>query len=406
MVSASSINNIIIFPYYNMADPASVNACNTLAQRTAFLQMSMPSLRFNGVANPYLNTGYTPSQLDMRRKAEILQYNKNSSQTNKPTKSQKFASAIGRSINTGTAFIGTISGTTLVVSFVRSGVVAVGQIISGTGVTPGTIIVTQTPTIGTYTVSISQTISVDTIMYANTNVNTTTCANDLYIPTLSSSSDIPGPVITLQYDPTVPLYNYAQNTASLGLINTEDTSEFINSTKDDIVSYDSIETVLLDLAITNTDVPRTTFSINSPIGIYVDGKATGADISGNISLNSVEVSVYYGENKLSTLIAPNLPTLDELKGKIVHYVVSTPNVNFSGVKYIGNLSITNLTLPTMNGYVYKIKLKFKLTSTKTGTYSSFNTRVYMNVSTTTTANCTFTTPTTVSTRTPYSISSV
>ena len=392
-----------------MADPASVNACNTLAQRTAFLQMSMPSLRFNGVTNPYLNTGYTPSQLDMRRKAEILQYNKNSSQTNKPTKSQKFATAIGRSVNTGATFIGTISGTTLVVSFVRSGVITVGQSISGVGVTPGTIIVSKSQTIGTYTVNISHSIGVDTIMYATATANTTTCANDLYVPTLSSSSDIPGPVITLQYDPTVPLYNYAQNTASLGLINTEDTSEFINTTKDDIVSYDSIETVLLDLAITNVDTQRTTFSINTPIGIYVDGNATGADISGNISLNSVEVSVYYGENKLSTLIAPNLPTLDELKGTIVHYVVSTPNVNFSGVKHIGNLSITDLTLPTMNGYVYKIKLKFKLTSSKTGTYSSFNTRVYMNVSTITTGaltNCTFTTPTTVSTRIPYSISSV
>ena len=236
-----------------MADPASVNACNTLAQRTAFLQMSMPSLRFNGVTNPYLNTGYTPSQLDMRRKAEILQYNKNSSQTNKPTKSQKFATAIGRSVNTGATFIGTISGTTLVVSFVRSGVITVGQSISGVGVTPGTIIVSKSQTIGTYTVNISHSIGVDTIMYATATANTTTCANDLYVPTLSSSSDIPGPVITLQYDPTVPLYNYAQNTASLGLINTEDTSEFINTTKDDIVSYDSIETVLLDLAITNVD---------------------------------------------------------------------------------------------------------------------------------------------------------
>lgn len=83
--------------------------CNTLQQRTAFLQMSMPSLRFDGVANPYLNTGYTPAQLDMRRKVEILQYNKNSSQTNKLTKSQKFANAIGRSINAGRSFIGTIS---------------------------------------------------------------------------------------------------------------------------------------------------------------------------------------------------------------------------------------------------------------------------------------------------------
>jgi len=64
--------------------------CETLRQRRAFIQMTLPPIRFEGVQNPYLNTNYTPSQLDMRRKAEILQYNNNSTQTNKLTKSQQF----------------------------------------------------------------------------------------------------------------------------------------------------------------------------------------------------------------------------------------------------------------------------------------------------------------------------
>ncbi len=318
------------------------NTCDTLQQRTAFLQMMMPPLRFNGVKNPYLDTNYTQSQLDMRRKAEILQYNKNSTQTNKLTKAQKFASAVGRTA-------------------------------------------------------------------------TTTCTSDLYLPSLSSSSGVPGPVITLQYDPTVPLYNYAQNTASLGIINTEDTSKWIDATKDDIISYDSIETVLLDLAINKIETLTTTFSINTPIGIYVDGNATGASIVGDISLNSVEVSVYYNDANylLTSQILPNITTLNELKSKTVSYAVTNPSPSiskqFSGVKYIGNLNITNLTLPTMNGYVYKVKVKFKLTSYKTGTYSSFNTRVYMNVTTTATnslVNCTFSSPTSVSPRVPYYISDV
>ena len=316
--------------------------CNTLQQRTSFLQLMMPPVRINGVTNPYLNTNYTQSQLDMRRKAEILQYNKNSTQTNKLTKAQRFAKAIGRTA-------------------------------------------------------------------------TTTCANDLYIPSLSSSSDVPGPVITLQYVPTVPLYNYAQNTASLGIINTEDTREWIDSTKDDIISYDSIETVLLDLAINKIETSTATFSINSPIGIYVDGAATGASIVGDISLNSIEVSVYYNDVNylLTSPIVPVITTLTELKSKTVRYSVTSPSPSiskqFSGVKYIGNLNITNLTLPTMNGYVYKIKVKFKLTSSKTGTYSSFNTRVYMNVSTSNTdslVNCSLSTLTSVSPRVPYYISSV
>jgi hypothetical protein len=394
------------------------NTCNTLQQRTSFLQLMMPPIRFNGVANPYLNSNYTPSQLDMRRKAEILQYNKNSTQTNKPTKANKFKNAIGRNINVGTSFIGTISGTTLIVSSVSSGIITVGQSIGGNGILSGTVITEQSQTTGktgTYTVNLSQTIAAATFMYTNVNTNISNCANDLYIPSLSSSSDVPGPVVTLQYDPTVPLYNYAQNTASLGLINTEDTSKWIGSTKDDIISYDSMETVLLDLAINKIETSTVTFSINSPIGIYVDGNATGASIVGNVNINSIEVSAYYNDANylLTSPIAPIITTSDELKSKTVSYVVTSPSPSiskqFSGVKYIGNLNITNLTLPTSNGYVYKIKVKFKLTSSKTGTYSSFNTRVYMNVSTSATdslVNCTFSSPTSVSPRVPYYISDV
>ncbi len=391
------------------------STCNTLQQRTAFLQMIMPPVRFNGVKNPYLNTNYTPSQLDMRRKAEILQYNKNSTQSNKPTKSQKFTKAISKNINVSTSFTGTISGTTLTVSSVTFGFITIGQVISGSGIISGTTIIGQSQTTGktgTYTINVSQNIYVSTVMYANASTNIYTCANDLYIPSLSSSCDVPGPVITLQYDPTVPLYNYALNTASLGLINAENTEKWIDTTKDDIISYDSIETVLLDLAITNVETPTTTFYINSPIGIYVDGNATGTSITGDISLNAIEVSVYYNDINylLTSPITPIITTLNELKSKTVQYVVTSPSPSipkqFSGVKYIGNLSITNLTLPTMIGYVYKIKIKFKLTSSKTGTYNSFNTQVYMNISTNTSANCTFTSPTSVSTKTPYSISSI
>ena len=303
------------------------NACSTLQQRTAFLQMMVPPVRFNGVVNPYLNTNYTTSQLDMRRKAEILQYNKNSSQTNKLTKAQRFTKAIGRTA-------------------------------------------------------------------------TVTCANDLYIPSLSSSSGVPGPVVTLQYDPTVPLYNYAQNTASLGLVNTEDTSKWIDSTKDDIVSYDSIETVLLDLAINKIETSSTTFSINSPIGIYVDGTSASSS-PGDISISSVTISVYYNDtNYLLTSVAqPTVTATTNLKTARFTRTASSP---FSGVIYVGNLSITDLVLPTMYGYVYKIKVKFNMTTTANG----INKRVYMNVTSGTTSNCSLVTTSGVSPQIPYSLSGV
>lgn len=383
------------------------NTCTTLAQRRAFLSLSMPPIRFNGLVNPYINsTGaqvYTPSQLDMRRKAEILQYNKSASQTNKLTKSQKFAQAIGRTVNTNTSFIGTIVGNALTVSSVTQGKILVGQSILGFGVAVGTIIIGQSTgiagNVGTYTINISQNISTATVMRANTIISATNCVNDLYVSSLSSSCDVPGPVITLQYDPTVPLYNYAQNVASLGLINSENTDQWTDSTNNDIVAYDSIETTLVDLAIGSITSRTTTFSINSPIGIYVDGTSTSS-ASGNISISGVTVAVYYNDTNylLETSVVQPTIYITDLQTATFTRAAASP---FSGIIYVGNLSITNLKLPTMYGYVYKIKVKFNMTTTATG----INKRVYMNVTSGTTTNCTLTTSG-VSPQEPYSLSGV
>ena len=377
--------------------------CNTLRQRTALLQMIMPPVRYSGLENPYINTTYTPSMLDMRRKAEILQYNKSASQTNQPTRSQKFARAIGRNIRVDVAFIGTIAGTTLTfVSFVKNGIIEIGQTISGIGVIPGTIIVGKTGST-TYTINNAHSPSIATTIYANTAASLSTCASDMYLPSLSSSCDVPGPVVVLQYDPTVPLYNYASNIASLGFIDTTDTRQWTDSTRTDITAYKDMDTVLLNLAITNIDASQTTFSIDSPIGIYVDGNASG---SGTVTLDGIDVSVYYNDRLFTAPIGPVITTLAELQSKVVQYTITGSGTKqFSGVKYIGNLRIVNLTLPTVNGYVYQIRVKFALSPTPLGT----NTRVYMNVTPETTnalVNCIFTSPTDVSSRLPYSISSV
>ena len=71
----------------------------------------------------------------------------------------------------GGVFTGAISGTTLTVSAVTNGVLALGSFISGTGVTAGTYITaygTGTGGAGTYTVSASQTVSSTTITSGDT----------------------------------------------------------------------------------------------------------------------------------------------------------------------------------------------------------------------------------------------
>lgn len=71
----------------------------------------------------------------------------------------------------GAVVTGSISGTTLTVSAVTTGVIRVGTPISGTGVTAGTTVTaygTGTGGAGTYTVSASQTVSSTTITSGDT----------------------------------------------------------------------------------------------------------------------------------------------------------------------------------------------------------------------------------------------
>ena len=91
-------------------------------------------------------------------------------------------------------FTGTISGTTLTVTAVTSGSLAVGQVISGSGVTAGTYVVSQLSLLGTniawgkgtYTVSVSQTVTSIT-------VTSYTIANQIAKAIMNTPSVFTGP---------------------------------------------------------------------------------------------------------------------------------------------------------------------------------------------------------------------
>jgi hypothetical protein len=87
-----------------------------------------------------------------------------------PTTQNQIQYTIGPGGQVGASFTGSISGTTLTVTAIASGALAIGQTISGTGVTSGTTIVGfvsgaggNVNEAGTYTVSVSQTVASTTI---------------------------------------------------------------------------------------------------------------------------------------------------------------------------------------------------------------------------------------------------
>jgi hypothetical protein len=134
-------------------------------RRTLQLNRVPPQRYDNLHTSPYLpeNGGFTKSQLDMRRKAEILTYNSNRMlKANSLTKKQKF-SILAK---------------------------------SNVSVVP---------------------------------VHTTQCFTDergVFILTASSSCDVPGPVIQLYNDQSVPLYNFTQGNDTKAITTNVDTNYY------------------------------------------------------------------------------------------------------------------------------------------------------------------------------------
>ena len=82
--------------------------------------------------------------------------------------------------SSGAVVTGSIAGTTLTVSAVASGILSIGDVLTGTGVTAGTTITalgTGTGGTGTYTVSASQTVASTQITAASTVLNVTAVAS-------------------------------------------------------------------------------------------------------------------------------------------------------------------------------------------------------------------------------------
>jgi hypothetical protein len=317
--------------------------CNVINQRNQLRLFNIPPTRFN-IISPY--PANTQAELDMRRKAEILQYNKNSTQKGKITKAQQWANLVKGPFqrNTQTTVVRDSS----------------GEIIDYT---------------------IYNTIA--------------SCPQDKYVPTLSSSCDVPGPIITLQYNPDIPLYNYAEGENTFGIINQETSTNFNSYSSNNILSLDGIQSTLCTIAIFNMDYKLTTFEINTPIGFYVSGQANNnnnnntnvsVDVSGIFQIYSFDISIYNNNNLITTT---NI--ISSIVNIPVNFYTNFPkdssgniigDTTFQGVQYIGNLKMSDIVLCTQPGLLYDIKVVFNIkTSFISGDQkNNFKTGIQMNLS--------------------------
>lgn len=317
--------------------------CNSQYQQQQLRSLwSIPQPRAV-VVSPYINITdsdgnpillYSKSQLDMRRKVEILKYADKNSQQNGTTQNQSWSR-----LNTQ-------------------------------------------PSVGLYSQYTLQNMA---------NNPLPTCPAISLAPTLSSASGIPGPPVIIQYDPTVPLYNRNKNVRSYSTLPPVPVYTFNMLTKNEIYFLTAhSETITIDiisdvtkiitittdtnigvLTINNSDIVSSyTFTANIPVAIWIKGFVSPQTKSQlglgeqpiTIKIESFIVTVLYNTNVVYTKTYSNT----DINGNSIYLQPMTfylsdlntePAYNFYAIQYIGNIN-TQIALPNCSNYNYSVQISY------------------------------------------------
>ena len=304
--------------YLIMTDP--LNVCtnqaylNSVDQKIRFQLFNKPPTRYDNLANspydkinPNTNLPYTKFDLDMRRKAEILKYSSSrmSTQTNNLTKAEKFAQAVN----------------------------------------------------GYY----QQRTFSQAYLAANTQNNVVEiCPPGVIVKTPTSASDVPGPIMMLYDDPTIPLYNLINTTNnSYGILNVEANPQPWDYTSAVDVIYNNAPVDIFTIFMINMDTPFYIYSFVTPISISFEGvrDTTAQFPSGNnntlqLKIDHIEVTIYYSYSQVTTKI----PVTSSVNTTPITISLTPGATSFSGSCYMGLVNVSNIMLPASLGYIYDIKL--------------------------------------------------
>jgi hypothetical protein len=295
--------------------------CTTATNKRNSLIFNVPGTRYTPI-NPY-SLGYTQGQLDMRRKAEILQYNKTSN--GKASKKQKFVTAVKGSL--------------------------------------------QRRTFSSYYLKAVQ------------DGTEQLCPDDILIPTLTTASDVPGPPIYLNYDPTIPLYNYNSQQQSYGTQNKENEEMWLINYDTDILDP-QIFTLNIQKGI---DSNNYNFSFSTSVSLSISGYNTAhpsADVSGifqiNIPPQNLSLTILYGGQPVSLMNSPTITYSPRFLTDVSGYVLTRAVANqFSGDIYMGNITFSNIQLSTYSKNTYDFYVEY-IPSYNINNIDNFNLKLKTN----------------------------
>jgi hypothetical protein len=206
--------------------------------------------------------------------------------------------------------------------------------------------------------------------------NLTSCPKRIQ-PTPTSSSDIPGPVVYLLEDDSIPLYNFAtvqnyqlpmvpnsSNKPPQWLANAHFGS--MNPYSDIVSPLDNSFFVMGNLTIVDPNMYTTIFQLQTPVSLQIAGKIISSPGKAIVSTIVIEiVSIEYETQFLGSpvILGGNIPQVNtlEMKKTIMSVDMSNSSIgDFTACQYINNLVVNNILLQTQPGDVYDLLLKFTL----------------------------------------------
>lgn len=303
--------------------------CDIITQLRRSRNATKVPVRFE-LTSPYPQ--YTQAQLDMRRKAEILQYKANNQNTkqNGLTRPQLFS-----------------------------------QLVNNPRVSSASSIQTRK-----------------------------VCDKEM-LPVPTTFSDIPGPVQNIYRDESIPLYNF-NTIRNYNLLQTISTTSWDIFYYTDVETSSTDDKTIMSIYIRDSIPTTTTsFALTTPIMINVSGvNNNNTDYDIDFSRNTVSVivskivlQIHYNSTLVKTITINN-PTNSQSETKITNMYLNTTNsadTPFSASVFIGNLYVSNIQLYTPPNIIYDINILTDITLT-TGSDDYGETSYFNNITYTATTN--------------------
>jgi len=187
------------------------------------------------------------------------------------------------------------------------------------------------------------------------------CPQNALIPTPTSACGVPGPIVTLQYDPSVPLYKYGYNPERYNLVNPLNNTDYTFHTSDDAEFPQSTPIPLFYLVLKNPTKSIYNYQFQTPVAIYFSGYKDPASMDKKVSFINITLFTAECEVHYNNTIVPNVrPVVD--KSKVINLLISVNDSvgHFEAAAYIGIIYTSNVILSAQPQYVYTFDMKFEI----------------------------------------------